>query len=138
MTASADQPPTSPFRIVLAEADPTWRERLLAGLQAVPGVEVVAIAPTSADAIIDAYRTRPHLLLLDLALPGLSVAETVRHIGRAAPHTVVYLLVNSELELGISAALDAGARDCLRKSLPPAVLRAALERIRRTLLREVP
>ncbi len=138
MTAPADRPRSSPLRIVLAEPDPAFRERLIASLQALPGVELAAVATTSADAIIDAYRARPHLLLLDLALPGLPPAETVRHIARAAPQTVVYLLVNSELEPGISAALDAGARDCLRKSLPPEALGATLERVRRTLLREAP
>ncbi len=138
MTASADPQRRPSFRVVLAVPDPAYRERLIAGLQAVPGVEVAAAATTSADAIIDAYRARPHLLLLDLALPGLPAADTVRHIARAAPQTVVYLLVSSELEPGISAALDAGARDCLRKSLPPEALGATLERVRRTLLREAP
>ncbi|MER3421275.1 MAG: hypothetical protein C4290_12480, partial [Chloroflexota bacterium] len=73
MTAVGPQR-SSPFRVVLAEPDPAARERLSAGLQALPGVEVAATPTTSADAIIDAYRLRPHLLLLDLMLPGLPAA----------------------------------------------------------------
>ncbi len=133
---TADPQRSSPFRVVLAEPEPAVRERLIAGLQALPDVDVAALPTTSADAIIDAYRIRPHLLLLDLALPGLPTAETVRHIARAAPQTAVYLLVSSELEPGISAALDAGARDCLRRTLPPEALGATLERVRRALLHE--
>lgn len=118
-----------PLHIVLADGDPASRERLQSGFAELSGVEVDAAVANGADAVIDAYRLRPDVVLLDLTISGMSAAETTRHILRAAPGTTVCLLAQSEGDPGISAALDAGARECVDKSLAPDAIAARLERI---------
>ncbi len=118
-------------RLVIAGRDRIRRERLAAALAALPAITICAVAATSADAIIDAYRHRPDAVLLELGLPRLSAADTVRHLLRVAPGVLVYLLAERGRQAGISAALDAGARDVLDTALTPEQIAAVLLRARR-------
>ena len=133
MTArtSARSSKATHIRVVVAEQDAAYREQLLASLASLPNIEVTATAQNSADAVIDAYQHKPDVVLLDLTLPGMPADETTRHIMRAAPDTSVCLLAASETEPGISAALDAGARECLKRNLPPELILATFERLYR-------
>jgi DNA-binding NarL/FixJ family response regulator len=115
-------------RVVVGESDPAFREGLVAVLGGLGNVEVVALAATGADVVIEAFRHHPDVVLLDLRLPGLPSAEVVRHIARAAPGTVVCLLVGTEFDQGISEALDAGARDCLKRTAAPEEITVMLRR----------
>ncbi len=117
-----------PVRLAVTGRDSARRERLAAALAAQPGITICAVAATSADAIIDAYRHRPDAVLLELGLPKLIAAETVRHLLRVAPGVLVYLLSERGQPAGISAALDAGARDVLDAALTPAQIAAVLRR----------
>jgi two-component system nitrate/nitrite response regulator NarL len=128
-TRSGGRPDSRPVHVVLAGADAASLERLRTGLDAVGSVEVDATATNSSDVVIDAYRHRPDVVLLDLSLPGLPAAETIRHILRAAPDTSVCLLAASETDPGISAALDAGARECITSTLSPEAIAAQIERL---------
>lgn len=117
------------YRVVVGHDDPTYRDGLVANLQELGTVEVAGAAATGADVVIEAFRQRPDVVLLDLGLPGMTAAETTRHIGRAAPGAAVCLLVESEFDRGISEALDAGARDCLRRCATPEEIAIVLRRL---------
>jgi DNA-binding NarL/FixJ family response regulator len=101
---------------------------LIALLGGLGNVEVVAAAGTGTDVVIEAYRHHPDVVLMDLRLPGFPIAEVVRHVLRAAPGTAVCLLVGTEFDQGISEALDAGARDCLKRSAAPEEITVMLRR----------
>ena len=129
MTAySSSQADPRPFRIVVADNDLSYRDVLVAGLSALGTLEVAAAATNSADAVIDAWQHRPDVVLLGVGLPGMSAADTTRHILRAAPGAAVCLLASSETDPGISAALDAGARDCLVRTESPEQIARTLKR----------
>ena len=119
------------FRVVVGNHDRRYRDELVAGLTALGYVEVAGAATNGSDVVIEAWRHRPDVVLLDLALPGMSAAETTRHITRAAPNAAVCLLVTTETDPGISEALDAGARDCLVKTATPAQIATVLQRVSR-------
>lgn len=114
---------------MLGESDPAVREGLLTVLGGLGTVDVVAVTDTSANVVIEAFRHHPDVVLLDLRLPGLRAAEVVRHIARAAPGTAVCLLAGTEFDDGISEALDAGARDCLKRSAAPEEITVMLRRV---------
>ncbi len=116
------------FRVVVGERDQALRAGLLASLGTLSNVEVAASAANGADVVIEAWRHRPDVVLLDLRLPGMSAAEATRHITRAAPEAAVCLLVASEFDEGITEAIDAGARDCLVRSAPPEEIAIVLRR----------
>lgn len=119
--------------VLLASADESLRDGLASGLASARSVEIEIIGTVAngSDAVIDAYRQRPDVLLLDLRLPGPGAPEIVRHIGRAAPDTAVCLLVTSESEEGVSDAVDAGARDSVRRSAPPEEIAVVVGRLTR-------
>ena len=128
---SALRPGGRHFRVVVGNQDRQYREELVAGLTSLGYVEVAGAASNGSDVVIEAWRHRPDVVLLDLTLPGMSAAETTRHITRAAPNAAVCLLVSSENDPGISEALDAGARDCLVKTATPAQIATVLRRVSR-------
>jgi len=88
----------------------------------------VSIARTGAEAIDMARSAAPHLIYLDLGLPGMHGFEVLAHL-RSEPDTrdipVVILTNFSEPEL-IERSRALGARDYLVKAhTPPAALAAA-------------
>jgi DNA-binding NarL/FixJ family response regulator len=115
--------------VVVGDGDAARREALLAGLGEIGRVEVTGTAATGVDTIIEAWRHQPDVILLDLTLPGMDPAEVTRHLRRAAPDAAVCLVATSQGEAGISAALDAGARDCITHTASPEEIAIVLRRV---------
>ena len=79
----------------------------------------------------------PHLILLDLMLPGvdgLEVCRRLKHEARTRPVPIVMLTAKGE-EADIVAGLELGADDYITKPFSPRVL---LARVRAVLRRRVP
>lgn len=88
-----------------------------------PGFEVVAEAETGEDAVRLAAELSPHLVLMDINMPGINGIEATRQIVAAAPEVVVVLL-STYRESDLPAdALASGARRYVHKEdLEPGVL----------------
>ena len=117
-------------RILVVDDEPEIRRALRANL-AGHGFEVTAVA-SAHEALSEARRARPDLVLLDLGLPdlpGLEVCARLRADGVDAP--IVILSVEHEEEQKVRA-LDEGADDFLTK---PFGMNELLARIRATLRR---
>ncbi|MDY0191112.1 MAG: response regulator transcription factor [Desulfuromonas sp.] len=72
----------------------------------------------------------PHLVVLDIGLPGISGLETCRRLRQRLPQLpVLFFSMHDELSL-VRQALDAGASGYITKSSSPDVL---IEAVRRTL-----
>ena len=72
----------------------------------------------------------PHLVVLDIGLPGISGLETCRRLRQRIPQLpVLFFSLHDELSL-VRQALDAGASGYITKSSAPDVL---VEAVRRTL-----
>lgn len=72
----------------------------------------------------------PHLVVLDIGLPGISGLETCRRLRQRLPQLpVLFFSMHDELSL-VRQALDAGASGYITKSSAPDVL---IEAVRRTL-----
>lgn len=117
-------------RILVVDDEPEIRRALRANL-AGHGFEVTAVA-TGEEALAEASRTRPDLVLLDLGLPdlgGLEVCVRLREDQIEAP--IIILSVQEEEEQKVRA-LDEGADDYLTK---PFGMNELLARIRAALRR---
>ena len=108
------------IRVLLADADAVHRARLRRLLHGDPGVRVVAEAPTAKHTFTLALRTRPDVLVIDNALPGLDVLELVRRLLAPPALPEARVLINGDGD-GI-AALRAGASGLLTPGLTPAEL----------------
>ncbi|MEK7386022.1 MAG: response regulator, partial [candidate division NC10 bacterium] len=70
---------------------------------------------------------RPHIVLLDISMPGLSGIETLRRIKALPTETSVVMLCRQRDEEAARKALALGAADYLRKPVDVASLDAVLE-----------
>src|SRR5262249_33373740 len=77
------------------------------------------VAADGEEAIELARRSRPQVVLLDLAMPGISGLEALPRIRDAAPECEVVVLTASGTEDSLLAAIRGGAAGYLLKSEPP-------------------
>ena len=97
-----------PTRILIVDDHPLTRDAL-ATLLGAHGLEVVGCASDGAQAIADAERLQPDLVLLDLSMPGMDGLAALPHLRHAAPSCEVVVLTASGTEENLLAAIRAGA-----------------------------
>ena len=95
-------------------------------LDAEPEITVVGEAADGEDAIAEARRQRPDLVLMDIRMPVLDGIEATRRIVRAQPATRVMILTTFGLDEYVYEALRAGASGFMLKDAPPEEIAAAV------------
>jgi DNA-binding NarL/FixJ family response regulator len=93
--------------------------------------QVVAEAGTSADAVTQAERFQPDLVLLDVGLPDASGIEACRRLLALDPAILVVFLTGSLNEIDVLGAIAAGARGYVLKQTRSAELVRTLEAVAR-------
>ncbi len=78
-------------------------------------IDVVGQAQSGGDAVALVDELRPDIVLLDLAVPGLTGAEATRRIRESHPQTLVLILTGSAAPEDVRAASEAGASGFLTK-----------------------
>lgn len=97
------------IRVIVVDDHVIVREGLKALLELEPDIRVVYGASSSIECleIIDEYC--PHLILMDLKMPGVGGIEATRLIKRSRPQIKVVLLTNYDDEEYVVEAIKAGA-----------------------------
>ncbi len=90
---------------------------------------VVAEAGSVDEALAEAARTRPDLLVLDLSLPGGGGLELARRIRAELPDVRILVLSVHDHPEYVLGAVRAGANGYLRKDTSPAELREAIRAV---------
>jgi two-component system, OmpR family, KDP operon response regulator KdpE len=116
-------------RLLVVDDEPQIRRMLGRGL-AGAGYDVV-VAASGEEALGEAERRQPDLVILDLTMPGIGGLETCRRLRERSSVPIIILSVQ-EREADKIAALDSGADDYLTK---PFGLGELLARIRAALRR---
>jgi len=96
--------------IVLADDHRVMRQGLRLLLTGQPGFQVVGEADDGREALQLAERLHPDILVLDMAMPGMSGAEVTREIARCSPATAVVILSMHRADAYVRQAMQAGAR----------------------------
>jgi DNA-binding NarL/FixJ family response regulator len=107
--------PSEPLRILLVDDHPLVRNGLRALLTSVQGMVVVSEATNGEEAIAQAAKLQPDIILMDLHMPGLNGVEATRRIVQASPHIGILVLTMLEDDASVFAAIRAGARGYLLK-----------------------
>ncbi|MCA1840494.1 MAG: response regulator [Actinomycetota bacterium] len=108
-----------PARILIVDDHPAWAKGLKALLlaEAPEGSQRIEIAKDALEAMIACEALEPHLVLMDIRLPGRSGIEATSDIKMLYPTMVVVMLTISEEEEDLMAALKAGASGYLLKDM---------------------
>ncbi len=113
-------------RILIVDDHPLTREAL-SSLLASHGFDVVGVASDGADAVVEAARLLPDLVLLDLSMPGVDGLTALPQLRAAAPECEVVVLTASGTEANLLAAIRGGAAGYLLKTEPPERIASFLE-----------
>ncbi len=136
-------------RIMIVDDHDVVREGLLALLKRREGFDIVGQAATVQEAIAEAARTTPDVIVMDVRLPDGSGIEACRSIRESRPETKVLMLTSYADEDAVFASILAGASGYVLKQtrgrdlgdaiaavargdslLDPAVTQKVVERVR--------
>ena len=135
MTGSESRPrdpSTAPaLRILVVDDHEVVRQGLVALLGRRPEFHVVGEAGSVAEAIAQAARLRPDLVIMDVRLPDGSGVEACREIRAERPETRVVMLTSYPDEEAVLASIVAGASGYLLKQVRGRDLVTALEAVAR-------
>lgn len=118
-----------PIRVLLVDEHGLLRDALLALLGSEDGIEVVGQAADGNEAIAEAKRLEPDVVLMEVILPGLDGIAATRAIARAAPRAKVLILSAQRSPDTVAQALQAGALGYLSKRSRGAELAKALQAV---------
>ncbi len=103
------------IRVLIVDDIPETRESLKKMLYFEPDMEVVGTAESGEEGIELAKQFRPHVVLMDINMPGLDGISASEAITREVPYAqVVMMSVQSEADY-LRRSMLAGARDFLTK-----------------------
>ena len=106
----------SKARLLLVDDHEIVRQGLANLLQGLEEFEICGQAATGEDAITEADRSVPDIVIMDLRLPGIDGLQATRSILKSHPRTDVLIFTVDESEQVLREALKAGARGCLTKT----------------------
>jgi DNA-binding NarL/FixJ family response regulator len=102
-------------RVLIADDHPLFREGMRGRLDRVADVAVVGEAASGDEAVELAHKLDPHVILMDIKMPGLNGIEATREIHQASPQIGVLVLTMFEDDDSVFAAMRAGAKGYLLK-----------------------
>jgi DNA-binding NarL/FixJ family response regulator len=112
--------------IYLCDDVPELRQLLRLVLEEEPDLRVVGEASDAATGIEEIAELQPHVVVLDLSMPGMDGLEALPLIRRAAPNTTVVVFSGFTEERMAALALERGADRYVEKGEP-------LEQVRRVI-----
>jgi DNA-binding NarL/FixJ family response regulator len=94
-----------------------------------PEIEVVAEASDGEEAVRLAAKERPHVIVMDCAMPGMNGLEATRRILKARPDAAILMLSMHSEDTLVRQALDAGASGYILKNAMDLDLANAVKRV---------
>jgi len=104
------------IRLVLADDHPTTRAGIRSLLSEAPDIQIVGEAQDGLEAQQLTSQFRPHILLLDLQMPGLRPAEVERWVRTHCPETITLVLTAHDRNAYLVDMIDAGVVGFLNKN----------------------
>jgi two-component system NarL family response regulator len=124
-----NEPTKSPIKILVVDDHVIVRKGLVALLNSVDGLRVVAEASDGEEAIAAHRVHHPDITLMDLRLPKLGGADAIARIRREQPGARIIVLTTFDGDEDIYRALQAGAKGYLLKGMDAAELTEAIRAV---------
>jgi DNA-binding NarL/FixJ family response regulator len=114
---------------VLVVDDAAFMRKMVTDALTKGGHDVIGEAGNGAEAVAEAARLRPDVVLMDLEMPSLDGIEAIRRLRAADPAVQVVVLTAFDTDERILGALKAGAQGYLLKGAPRAEIFAAIRAV---------
>jgi DNA-binding NarL/FixJ family response regulator len=119
----------SAIRVLVADDQSMIRAGFRLLLAREPDIDVVAEASNGVEAVQQAARFSPTVVLMDIRMPELDGIQATRQILAADPAARILILTTFDLDEYVYEALQAGASGFVLKDDPPEQLIAALRTV---------
>lgn len=119
------------LRVLVVDDHPLYRDGLVTAIGTMPDVEVVGAAGDGEEAVHEAARLFPDVVVMDLHMPKVNGVDATRQILAAQPDTAVLVLTMLDGDDSVFAAMRAGARGYLLKGADRAEIGQALDTVSR-------
>jgi DNA-binding NarL/FixJ family response regulator len=107
------------LKVLIADDHPLLLQAIRRTLENSEGIEVVGEARSGEELLALVGRRKPHLVLLDLRMPGIDGLECIAEIKRSWPEIKTVAISACEDRASIDAALLAGASAYMVKTVSP-------------------
>ena len=114
------------LRVLLCDDHTLIRAGLRRLVESFDGIEVVAEAASADEAVMRAREHVPHVVLLDLSMPGRNGFDALEELRRVCPDTAVVIMSMHDDVGHVREALSLGASGFVVKEAAPAELEIAL------------
>ncbi len=119
------------IRVLIADDQALVRDAFRALIDAAPDLEVVAEAADGLEALDEARRTRPDVVLMDIRMPRVDGLEATRRLVGGSSGVRVLVLTTFDRDDWIYEALAAGASGFLLKDIRASQLTDAIRTVAR-------
>jgi two-component system response regulator NreC len=117
--------------VLVCDDHALFREGVKTILSAQPDIEVVGEAADGKEAVDEAIRLNPNVVLMDISMPVLKGFDAVRRIRKVRPDVKILILTVYDDEDLVARCLDAGAAGYVLKDSPPLQLVYAIQTVSR-------
>lgn len=119
------------IRVLIADDHGIVRKGLRALLSTEPHIEVVGEAETGRQAVEEALRLQPDVVLMDLVMPGMDGLEAIRELRAKSARIRILVLTSFAGDDKVFPAIKAGALGYLLKDSSPEELVQAIHQVYR-------
>jgi NarL family two-component system response regulator LiaR len=117
------------IRILVVDDHIVVRRGLIAMLETEPGMQIVGEAANGAEAVEQAQKLVPDVILMDLVMPVMDGIEATRQIKQEMPSVNILVLTSFSTNDKVIPSLNAGAIGYLLKDSTPTELVRAIQQV---------
>jgi DNA-binding NarL/FixJ family response regulator len=108
----------SSFSVLVADDHPITRDGVQYVLERQLDFHVIAAVGDANAALSEALRLKPHIVVMDISMPGMNGLDATRILAGKLPGTAVIILSSHSSPIIVRRAIEAGACGYVSKDLP--------------------
>lgn len=116
-----------PIRVLVVDDQQLMRDGLSSLLSIQPGIEIVGLAANGREAVEQAQRLSPDIILMDVRMPVMDGVTATQQVRQQLPSCQVLMLTTFDDDEYVFKALAAGASGYLLKDIPAEALAKAIQ-----------